>query len=47
MALHIHTDASYLSSLKERGRIGGHFYLGNKANSPNPNIHNVEILNIT
>ena len=27
MALHIHSDTSYLSAPKSRGKVGGHFYL--------------------
>ena len=46
MALHIHSDASYLSAPKERSRVGGHFWLGNKAKSQNPNMHNGAILSI-
>jgi hypothetical protein len=46
MALHIHSDASYLSAPKARSRVGGHFYLGNKAKSQHPNMHNGAILSI-
>jgi hypothetical protein len=33
MQLKIHSDASYLSELKSKSRIGGYFYLGYKTNS--------------
>jgi hypothetical protein len=46
MALHIHSDASYLSAPKARSRVGGHFYLGNKTQSQHPNMHNGAILSI-
>jgi hypothetical protein len=31
MILHIHSDASYLSVLNARSRLGGLFFLGNKS----------------
>ena len=46
MALHIHSNASYLSAPKARIRVGGHFYLGKNAKSQNPNMHNGAILSI-
>jgi hypothetical protein len=33
MQLKIHSDASYLSEPKDKSRIGGYFYLGNKTTS--------------
>ena len=40
MTLYAHSDASYLSKLQARSRVGGYFYLGNihkAANNPPPN----------
>jgi hypothetical protein len=34
MQLKIHSDASYLSESKDKSRIGGYFYLGNKKTHP-------------
>ena len=34
MALHVHSDASYLSEKKARSRAGGLFFLSNKLNPP-------------
>ena len=34
MVLHIHSDGSYLSALKDRSRAGGHFFLS--SHSPDP-----------
>ena len=44
MKLAIHSDASYLSEPKARGRAGGHFFLTKKHNDTHPDngaIHNV------
>ena len=45
MILKIHSDASYLSERQGRSRAGGHFYLGNREDKPNP--PNGPILNTT
>ena len=45
MILKIHSDASYLSERQGRSRTGGHFYLGNREDTPDP--HNGPILNTT
>ena len=34
MVLHLHSDASYLSKLRARSRVGGHYFLGNKSTDP-------------
>jgi hypothetical protein len=44
MILHIHSDASYLSVSNARGRLGGLFFLGNKA--PEQDTLNGSILNV-
>ena len=45
MILKIHSDASYLSERQGRSRAGGHFYLGNREDTPDP--PNGPILNTT
>ena len=45
MILKIHSDASYLSEHQGRSRAGGHFYLGNQEDIPNP--PNGPVLNTT
>jgi hypothetical protein len=44
MQLKIHSDASYLSKPKEKSRIGGYFYLGNKKNIHLPPLTNAPLL---
>jgi hypothetical protein len=44
MALHIHSDASYLAVSNARSRLGGMFFLGNK--SPEQDALNGSILNV-
>jgi hypothetical protein len=44
MILHIHSDASYLSVVNARSRLGGLFFLGNK--SPEQDTLNGSILNV-
>jgi hypothetical protein len=44
MILHIHSDASYLSVSNARSRLGGRFFLGNKA--PEQETLNRSILNV-
>jgi hypothetical protein len=44
MVLHIHSDASYLSVSNARSRLGGLFFLGNKA--PKQETLNGSILNV-
>jgi hypothetical protein len=46
MVLHTHSDAGYLTDLKARSRAGGHHYMGNRIESPNP-IHNGAVLDIS
>jgi hypothetical protein len=45
MILHIHSDASYLSVLNARSRLGGLFFLGNRF--PKQDTLNVSILNVS
>jgi hypothetical protein len=47
MALHIHSDASYLSVTKGRSQAGGHIYLGTKSNATKPMFNNGAILTIS
>ena len=42
--LHIHSDASYLSASKARGRVGGHFFLSKNFNPTSQTKHNEAIL---
>jgi hypothetical protein len=45
MRLKIHSDAGYLNESRARSRAGGHFYLGNRDNTPE--VSNGAILNPT
>jgi hypothetical protein len=44
MQLKIHSDASYLSELKAKSRIGGYFYLGGKSDSRIKPLYNGPLL---
>ena len=46
MELNIHSDASYVSAPQVRSRVGGHFFLGNKSTSEEPDIHNGSVLSV-
>jgi hypothetical protein len=46
MQLKIHSDASYLSEPKDRSRLGGYFYLGNKNNSSTKPLTNGPLFSI-
>ena len=46
MELNIHSDASYLSAPQARSRVGGHFFLGNKSTSEEPDMHNGSVLSV-
>jgi hypothetical protein len=47
MALHIHSDASYLSVPKGRSCAGGHLYLGSASTSSTPMLNNGAVLTIS
>jgi hypothetical protein len=44
MQLKIRSDASYLSDPKDKSRIGGYFYLGNKTSYPKKPLSNGPLL---
>ena len=44
MALKVHSDASYLSASKSRGRVGGILFIGNYSDKSNPNMENGTLL---
>ena len=47
MQLHIHNDASYLSSSKSRSRVGGNFFLSDHFDPISPTKHNSAVLVVT